>query len=59
LLKFTNSEPDFRIPLSEPFSTVPIPQYISNEEIGNFTVDGDVNLYFFFSDVTTFSAWYN
>jgi len=52
LLKFTNSKPDLRILPSQPFSTMSIVKAISNEEIDNFTVDGDVHLYCFFSDVT-------
>jgi len=53
LLKFTNSEPDFRIPLSQPVSTKPIIiKGISIEEIGNFTVDGHIHLHCFFNDVS-------
>jgi len=47
LLQFTNREHDYQIPISTNACMWAF-KVISNEEIGNFTIDGDIHLHCFF-----------
>jgi len=51
LLQFTNSEHEYQIPIYSGVSKWAF-KVISNEEIGNFTIDGDIHLHCFFNDVS-------